>query len=115
MLIQKHFRWPLAVMFLTMPISKAYFDSCEDTPLMKAAFEGNIDLMKKLIKSGEDVHAVAFRDQPHGGKPVLRYAIDSHCLESVSILLNAGANPNEFTESPIITTDGKSNVSTLIY
>lgn len=74
----------------------------EETPLMKAAFKADIHEMKELIKKGADVNAVFARDFPHGGKPVLRFAIDSGCLESVHILLEAGANPNDFTESSLL-------------
>lgn len=76
--------------------------SFEETPLMKATLKANIQEMKNQIKAGANVNAVAYRDQPHGGKPVLRYAIDSGCLEAVQILLKSGANPNDFTESPLL-------------
>lgn len=73
----------------------------EETPLMKAALRADVVKMKKEIKAGANVNAVADREQPHGGKPVLRYAIDSGCVEAVHILLEAGANPNDFTTSPL--------------
>jgi ankyrin repeat protein len=74
----------------------------EETALMKAARRANIQEMNNQIKAGADVNAVAFCDWPHGGKPVLRYAIDSGNLEAVQILLAAEADPNNFTESPLI-------------
>lgn len=83
------------------------------SPLMKAASEKNISEVEKLIKAGEDVNDVTGREWPHGGKPVLRYAIDSGCCELVHILLAAGACPNEFTVSPVITNDKQSNVRNL--
>lgn len=87
----------------------------EETPLMKAAQQAKIEEMKELIKAGAYVNEVAFRDQPHGGYPVLRYAIDSGCLQAVQILLEAGANLHDFTESPIIYDDFncKANVRNL--
>lgn len=80
------------------------------TPLMQAVINQDIEHIKQLIKAGEDVNAVAYRDWPHGGKPVLRYAIDTHSWEIVRILLEAHANPNNFTESPLISENRTSNV-----
>jgi ankyrin repeat protein len=77
----------------------------EETLLMKATLQANIKEMKNQIKAGANVNAVAYRDQPHGGNPVLRYAIDSGSLEAVQILLEAKANPNDFTESPLLYRD----------
>ena len=74
----------------------------DETSLMKAALRADIPEMKKLIQAGADVNAVFARDFPHGGRPVLRYAISSKCLEAVQILLEAGANVNDFTESPLL-------------
>lgn len=75
------------------------------TPLARAAKKADIKEMKELINQGEDVNAVIGQDQPHAGKPILRYAIDSGSLEAVTLLLDNGANLNVDTESPIITDD----------
>lgn len=74
----------------------------EETSLMHASLAADLKEMIRLILSGADVNAVAFRDQPHGGFPVLRYAIDSHSHEAVHLLLEAGANVHDLTESPLI-------------
>ena len=74
----------------------------KETPLMKAASKGDIHSMKKLIAKNANVNAVAWRDQPCGGKPVLRYAIDGGSVKAVKLLIKAGANVNEFTENHII-------------
>lgn len=81
------------------------------TPLMKASKEADIEKMKELIQAGANVNDVAFCDQPHCGYPVLRYAINSHSLAAVQILLEAGANPNKLTDSAIINTNYESNYS----
>lgn len=75
------------------------------TPLMLAAQKANIQEMQKHIKAGTDVNAVWGCDFPHAGFPVLRYAIDSGSCEAVRILLEAGADPNCQTESPVIYSD----------
>ncbi len=87
---------------LCKDLSKNMYFIPGETALMKAALKADISKIKKEIKAGANVNAVAFRDQPHGGNPVLRYAIDSGCLQAVQILLKAGANPNDFTESPLL-------------
>lgn len=88
--------------------------NAQETSLMKAASQANIHEMKDLIKAGACVNDVAWRDQPHGGNPVLRYAIDSGSLEAVQLLLENGANPNDFTESPLIkANDKRANVRNL--
>lgn len=66
--------------------------------LINAVKQTDIPLMKQLISQGADVNKVKRRDFPHGGYPVLRYAIDTHNLQTVQTLLLNGANPNEFTE-----------------
>ncbi len=100
-----HLRKRLALLAISALFSISCYSTdffSEETPLMKAAYRADIQQMRKLILVGAEVNDVAYRDQPHGGKPVLRYAIDSGCLEAVCILLEAGANPNDFTESPLI-------------
>lgn len=89
----------------------------EETPLMKASLSGNLKQMKKEISSGANVNAIAFRDQPRGGSPVLRYAIDSGNPRAVKLLLSKGANPNEFTDhAPIHTrSNNVRNLSLLSY
>lgn len=75
------------------------------TPLMEAAQRADLKAMQGLIKQGADVNAVCGQEDFHAGSPVLRYAIDSGSLEAVRILLAAGANPNNLTESPLIYDD----------
>lgn len=90
----------LLIMLLTGSANSAsYWHDNEKTPLMKACQNADIANIKILIKEGENVNAAEGRDQPHGGYPVLRFAIDSGSLEAVQILLEAGANPNDFTSS----------------
>jgi len=72
-------------------------DVWEETPLMKAAGKGNLVAIKKLIV-GANVNAVIGRDQPHIGKPVLQYAIDSGSTKAVEILIKAGADVNWFSD-----------------
>ncbi len=107
----------LKLLSLFVLISFSPIDLCnaEETPLMWASAEANITEMQMLIKTGACVNDVAWRDQPHGGKPVLRYAIDSGSLRAVQILLEAGASPHNFTESPIIKDgdDKRANVRNL--
>lgn len=81
------------------------------TALMFAAQHGNTEIMKQLIQAGADVHAASGVEQPHVGKPVLRYAIDSGSVQAVNVLLDAGADPNGITESPIIVEKGPSNAN----
>lgn len=85
----------------------------EETELMRASEKADLAEMQILIDAGEDVNAAAFRDQPRGGKPVLRYAIDSGSIEAVRLLLKAGATPDNFTsdhrEIPV------RNLSLLLY
>jgi len=71
-------------------------------PLMVAAQNANIKIMKELIHAGANVNERAWVDQPHAGKPVLWYAIDNGLPEAVNILIENGANPNAYTENPII-------------
>lgn len=85
----------------------------EETDLMRASEKAALVEMQRLIDAGEHVNAAAFRDQPRGGKPVLRYAIDSGSIEAVRLLLKAGATPDNFTsdhrEIPV------RNLSLLLY
>lgn len=90
------------VMTLILFASNTFLFPKNKTPLMKAAGKGNICKMKKLIAKNANVNAVAWRSQPHGGKPVLRYAIDSGSTKAVKLLIDAGADVNEFTECPFI-------------
>jgi len=59
------------------------------TPLMKAAEEGEADIIKLLIASGANVNA--YNDY---GDTALIYAVRANKIESVKVLLDAGANPN---------------------
>lgn len=76
------------------------------TPLMKAAVNANIEQIKKLISAGADVNATVGCDWPRAGQCVLSYAINSHSLEVVQILLGAGANVHAFVTSPLILDEG---------
>lgn len=73
----------------------------EKTPLMLAAQAGDIVLIKLLIAQGENVNATIDFDQPSMGRPVLRFAIDSGSVETVTLLINAGAQVNDLTVSPL--------------
>ena len=84
-----------------MPIFSYSFFSGE-TPLIIAANKGDIHTMKKLISQNANVNHVAYRIWPHGGHPVLHYAIESGSVEAVKLLIEAGANVNEITSNLII-------------
>ncbi len=73
-----------------------------ETALMVAAAQGDIATMHVLINASAEVNAVAWRDQPHAGKPVLRYAIDSGSLDAIALLIKSGAYVNNFTESGLM-------------
>lgn len=72
------------------------------TPLMKAAEKADIEKMRTLMADGADVNALYGCDQPHAGRPVLRFAIDSHSVEAVALLIDAGADLDWMTTSPLI-------------
>lgn len=97
------------LLVMAMPCVLNGFHVEDKTSLMDAAQKADLVTMQKLIAGGADVNAIAWRDQPHGGRPVLRFAIDSGSYEAVKMLLDAGATPHEFTESPIITDHKDSN------
>jgi len=97
----------VAILVLFSGFSLVFSFPEKETPLMNAASKGNIETIKKLIAKNANVNAVAWRNQPHGGKPVLRYAIDSGSVKAVKLLIQAGANVNEFTENPIILPERK--------
>ncbi len=80
---------------------------------MEAVIQKDIDQARELIMAGEDVCAVEGRDFPRGGNPVLRYAIDSQSLDMVRLLLEAGADANDITASPLIFKYKNSNVRNL--
>ncbi len=61
------------------------------TPLLMAAFEGDVDEAKRLIKAGADVRAL--NDY---GVNAMQLAADSGNTELIALLLKAGADP----ESP---------------
>ncbi len=100
-------RYILLVACLTVFVINSNSDATEfldlhgyiETPLMKATKIADIQEMYKLIQAGENVNAVYGSDFPCAGDPVLVYAINSKSLEAVAILLKAGANPNDFTDS----------------
>lgn len=76
--------------------------SWHQTPLMLATQKNDLNHMQQLIAEGADVNAICGRDFPHAGNPVLRYAIDNNAYKAVHLLLQAGANVNEFSESGLI-------------
>lgn len=57
--------------------------------LIIASAEGDIDVVKKLIKSGTDVNL-----KDYGGKTALMYAILNSHVEITEELINAGAKVN---------------------
>lgn len=89
-----------SLIILNIPLPILSYDA--PTPLMEAAKRGDINHMQKIIKDGANVNAIYDRDQPCMGYPVLRFAIDSKSVSAVELLLKYGANPNEYTESPLI-------------
>ena len=60
-----------------------------NTPLLRAAEVGNIDIIKGLISAGANVNMTGF----HLGSPLYRAAAKSH-VQCVEILIEAGANVN---------------------
>lgn len=77
-------------------------DHDDTSPLMIAALHGAVDSVKTLIALGANVNAVAGREMFRSGYPVLSYAIDGGVLEIIRVLLEAGADLSEFTESCIL-------------
>jgi len=65
-------------------------EAFKKTPLFQAAFEGDIEGAKILIKHGADVNATDVSDN----NP-LREAISAHHPAMVEYLLKAGCNPNQ--------------------
>ncbi len=98
---------------LLVASSASPFSNWEETPLMHAAAKGDIEQMRELIRSDADVNAFYAMDFPRAGYPVLRYAIDSHSLEAVCLLIEAGAQVGDMTGSPLITGNRSSNIRNL--
>ncbi len=63
------------------------------TPLMFAAWNGNIKIVKTLIEAGANVND---RDNPKGNyyQTPLMYAVESGCDKTLRILIEAGADVN---------------------
>lgn len=59
------------------------------TPLMRAAFEGNMEIVKTLVEAGADVNATNFL-----GETALMKAVNYDSADVVEYLLSKGANPN---------------------
>ncbi len=102
----------IIVALLVLFVSGSSFPQ-EETPLMKAASKGDIGSIKELIAKNADVNAVAHSDFPNAGKPVLRCAIKSGSVKAVKLLIQAGANVNNFTANPISHPRGARNISLL--
>lgn len=99
--------------FISLAVNPLQGMGRKPTPLMKAAITANLGTMRILLANGASPSAVAFRDFPHAGNPVLRYAIDSQSPEAVQLLLDHGADANDITESPITTSNHMLNVRNL--
>lgn len=61
------------------------------TALMIAADKGNVPIMKKLLNSGADVHAISGRFE--GRRNSLNYAIEAQQYDAAACLIEAGAKP----------------------
>jgi ankyrin repeat protein len=66
------------------------------SPLMIAARQGEIEIMEKLILAGANVNAQEGYDQPHVGTTVLYHAILSEKFEAVELLIDSGAEVNDY-------------------
>lgn len=74
---------------LTNILQDAYMPKPGVTPLMKAALNADIELVKRLLATTKDVDAA-----DSSGWTALMYAAASSHSEPVKLLLAAGANPN---------------------
>jgi ankyrin repeat protein len=72
---------------------------------MNACAKSDISKIKTLIVKGADVNAIHSSVNREEGDPVLRFAIEVKNLEAVNLLLEAGADPNLDTFSPLIVSE----------
>ncbi len=84
----------LVILFSSQNITIIYPFAAElyiKIPLMIATQKQDLISMQTLINAGADVNAIYGWDQPHCGKSVLACAIDTHSIDAVKLLLEAGA------------------------
>ncbi|MEP6925170.1 MAG: ankyrin repeat domain-containing protein [Pyrinomonadaceae bacterium] len=75
-------------------------------PLVMAAFDGDLELVQKLLRENVDVNA---KEENSNGITALHAAIENGSVEVVRELLQAGAKPNARTASrrtPLMSLDG---------
>lgn len=78
------------------------------TPLMRAAIQGDVARIRKLLAEGADVNALS-----PDGLTALLYAAGGKSLEAAQILLVAGANVSRATNhgaTPLMTASGSGNL-----
>jgi ankyrin repeat protein len=69
-------------------------DKNGETPLMKASFDGNTEMVKLLIENGSDVNHIANKGKSKSKISALILATFKGNIEIVTLLLNAGADVN---------------------
>jgi ankyrin repeat protein len=60
-----------------------------ETPIFYAIFNGNLDMIKLLMKHGADVNVI-----PYYGRPLLMYAFLTNDIDIITYLINNGAQIN---------------------
>jgi ankyrin repeat protein len=81
---------PLATSHNARPLPEINQENQEGfTPLMRAADQGQVNVVRSLLKSGAEVDG----KQPGGVTPLMLAVRKGH-LSVVKVLLAAGANPN---------------------
>lgn len=70
-------------------MEESTFGIAGETPLMTAAYEGDVELMQVLLDTGDDVSA-----KDADGSDPLMYAIYGDNPEAIELLLASGADPN---------------------
>ena len=78
------------MLLLTMVGSGLLLFGCGETPLHKAAEQGDIEAVKKLIADGADINSQNGRD----GETPLHRAITRGQTEMAKLLIDSGANVN---------------------